>query len=71
MSEDVLKRKIERQARQIELLEQMIEDRARDIFQVNEELQRANERLQTCLDELRSTQRALVDASRRASHRGW
>lgn len=68
MSDDelLLRKKVERQQRQIELLEQMIEDRARDIFQVNEELQKTNDRLQTSLDELQSTQRALVDASRKA-----
>lgn len=66
MSDDLLKKKVERQARQIELLEQMIEDRARDIFQVNEELQKTNDQLKSSLDELQNTQRALVDASRKA-----
>ena len=66
VSEDVLRRKIERQQRQIEQLEAMIEDRSRDIFQANEELRISNERLVASLDETQSMQRALVDASRKA-----
>lgn len=66
VSEDVLRRKVERQQNQIEQLEAMIEDRSRDIFQANEELRVANERLLASLEETHSMQRALVDASRKA-----
>ena len=51
-NEEALQRKIERQKRQIELLEQLIEDRSRDIFRAEQDLL--------------TTERQLVDASRRA-----
>ena len=66
MSEDVLRRKIERQQKQIAQLEAMIEDRSRDIFIANEELSVANEKLRASLEEQRSMQQQLVDASRKA-----
>lgn len=66
MSEDVLRRKIERQQKQIAQLEAMIEDRSRDIFIANEELSVANAKLLASLEEQRSMQQALVDASRKA-----
>lgn len=65
-AEEVLQKKVDRQKRQIELLEAMIEDRARDIFTINEELRVSNAALTSSLDELKSTQRALIDASRKA-----
>lgn len=66
MSEEVLRRRLARQQEQLEQLETMIEDRARDIFHVNEELQRSNAQLAASLAEQTSMQRALVDASRTA-----
>ncbi len=64
--EEASGKRLARCERQIELLERMIEDRSRDIFMANEELEHANQRLTANVDELKSTQRALVDASRKA-----
>jgi len=66
VNEETLRAKIARQQRQIELLEAMIEDRARDMFHVNEELKLANERLRESLLGQQQMQRALVDTSRKA-----
>jgi len=64
--EEALRAKIARQERQIELLEQMIEDRSRDIFVVNEELAKKNEQLEASMAEQQAMQKALIDASRKA-----
>jgi len=63
MSEDVWKRRLARQRRRVELLEQLIEDKTRELFLANQRLQQSNTHLE---ERVKERTQALQDALSRA-----
>ena len=63
MSDDVWKRRLSRQRRRVELLEQIIEDKTRELFLANQELQQSNTHLE---ERVKERTQALQEALTRA-----